>query len=121
MPTRIPLQYARPSLRLARPVLDAEGRLVAGVGTTLSDRMVRILRRMALQSVVVADCPEIAEWERVRPLAEEIGDLDARFAAEPPGAPMQQLREAIARYLDRRASALLASDAERAQDGAAAP
>ena len=112
MPIRIPLQYARPSLRLAHPIIDADGRLVAGVGTSLTDRIVRILRNMALQSVVVADSDEVGEWERVRPLCEEIGDLERRFAAEPPTEPLAELQRAITRYLDRRARAREATEAE---------
>jgi hypothetical protein len=49
------LQFATPQ-RLARPISDANGRLVAGIGTLLSagwcDR-----RHMALQSVLVDDAP----------------------------------------------------------------
>lgn len=105
MGVRIHLQYATPTMRLARPISDANGRLVAGVGTILSPGVVRVLRQMAVQSVVVDDAGERAPWEQVRTLAEEHEALAARFAAEPLTPPLVEIQAAIARRLERRAAA----------------
>ncbi|MCC6849584.1 MAG: hypothetical protein IT294_13865 [Deltaproteobacteria bacterium] len=104
MGVRIHLQYAKPQMRLARPITDASGRLVAGVGTVLSPGVVRVLRQMALQSVVVDGAGAEASWERVRTLDEERSALAARFAAEPPTPPLVDIRAAIDRHLERRAA-----------------
>lgn len=103
MAVRIHLQFATPLMRLARPISDANGRLVAGVGTVLSPGVVRVLRHMAVQSVMVDDAGQLAPWEQVRTLAEEQAALAARFANEPLTPPLEEIRAAIARHLERRA------------------
>jgi hypothetical protein len=109
MGVRIHLQFATPQMRLARPISDANGRLVAGVGTVLSGGVVRVLRQMAVQSVVVDDAGERAPWEQVRTLAEEQAALAARFAGEPPTPPLLEIQAAIERHLERRAAAFVTS------------
>jgi hypothetical protein len=104
MPVRVPLEFANPSMRLARPVCDAEGRLVAGAGTGLTARVVRLLRTMAVQSVLVADAEGVDQWQTVRPLPDEIAALDARFAATPASPALTLLHEAIRRRLAVRAA-----------------
>lgn len=109
MGVRIHLQYATPQMRLARAISDARGRLVAGIGTGLSPGVVRVLRQMAVQSVVVDDAGARAPWEQVRTLAEEQAALAARFVAEPPTPALAEVRAALSRYLERRAAALAAA------------
>ncbi len=104
MAVRIHLQFATSQMRLARPISDANGRLVAGVGTILSPGVVRVLRHMAVQSVVVDDAGVCAPWEQVRTLAEEQTALAARFAGEVLTPPLAEIQAAIARRLERRAA-----------------
>ncbi len=118
MPTRVELRFARPPMRLARPIVDGEGRLIAGTGTVLDDRVVRVLRTMAVQTVLVAG-DQIDSWERVKSLAEELQDLDRRFASRPADAERghgrgstaarAELHAALARRLERRAARLAAA------------
>lgn len=108
MAVRIHLQFATARMRLARPISDANGRLVAGVGTMLSPGVLRVLRHMAVQSVVVDDAGELAPWERVRTLAEELEELAERFAAEPATPAFGEIHAAIARRLERRHAAATA-------------
>lgn len=103
MAVRIHLQFATPQMRLARPISDANGRLVAGVGTILSPGVVRVLRHMAVQSVTVDDANGLAPWQQVRTVAEELAALDARFAAETVTPPFAEIHAAIARRIERRA------------------
>jgi hypothetical protein len=105
MAVRIHLQFATPQMRLARPISDANGRLVAGVGTMLSAGVVRVLRHMALQSVLVDDAPGLAAWERVQSAEEEHAALAARFATETITPPLAEIQAAIARRIDVRAAA----------------
>ncbi len=109
MAVRIHLQFATPQMRLARPISDANGRLVAGVGTILSPGVVRVLRHMAVQSVAVDDAHGLAPWQQVRTVAEELAALDARFAAETPTPPLAEVHAAIARRIERRAEASAAT------------
>jgi hypothetical protein len=106
MPVRVPLQFVKPTMRLARPICDAEGRVVAGSGTLLGERVVRVLRTMAVQTVVVQESDELKAWETVRPLAEELDELEARFRRGPQSGPLAELKAAIARHLRRRDAAL---------------
>lgn len=108
MAVRIHLQFAKPSMRLARPISDANGRLVAGIGTMLSPGVVRVLRHMAVQSVTVEDAESLGSWEQVRTPAEEHAALAARFANEALTPPLVEIQEAIARHIDRRAAATAA-------------
>ena len=104
MAARIHLQFATPTMRLARPIIDANGRLVAGIGTLLSPGVVRVLRHMAVQSVLVEDAGSVAAWEEVRTPAEEQRVLAARFARETVTPPLAEIQAAIARLIDRRAA-----------------
>ncbi len=92
-------------MKLARPISDANGRLVAGIGTMLSPGVVRVLRHMAVQSVLVEDAGSLATWEQVRTPAEEQLALAARFAHEPMTPPLAEIQAAIGRLIDRRAAA----------------
>lgn len=92
-------------MKLARPISDANGRLVAGIGTMLSSGVVRVLRHMAVQSVLVEDAGSLAAWEQVRTPAEEQLVLAARFAHEAVTPPLAEIQAAIGRLIERRAAA----------------
>lgn len=109
MAVRIHLQFATPQMRLARPISDANGRLVAGVGTMLSPSVVRVLRQMAVQSVTVEDTDDSAPWRRVRTVEDEQAALADRFAGEQLTPALAEIQAAIARHLERRAAAAAAT------------
>jgi hypothetical protein len=109
MAVRIHLQFATPQMRLARPISDVNGRLVAGVGTVLSASVLRVLRSMAVQSVMVEDAADVEPWQQVRTIEEEQAALARRFARETVTPPLAEIQAAIARHLDRRAAAVAAS------------
>ena len=106
MAVRIHLQFVKPSMRLARPIFDPDGKLVAGAGTHLGDNVLRVLRTMAVQSVLVVDPEDVKSWETIRPLEEELRELDERFGPTAAGDPLAQLRDAIARHFEKRAARL---------------
>lgn len=103
MAVRIHLQFATPQMRLARPITDVNGRLVAGLGTTLSAGVVRVLRHMAVQTVLVEDAGEVASWEQVISAAEELAALRARFAGESMTPALEEIHAALVRRIERRA------------------
>jgi hypothetical protein len=90
-------------MHLAKPVCDAGGRVIAGSGSALTPSVLRALRRLAIQTVVVADGPDLAGWERVRPLDEELARLGERLRQVDDGSPRAQLHGALERRLARRA------------------
>lgn len=112
MAVRIHLQFATPQMRLARPISDTNGRLVAGLGTMLSAGVVRVLRQMAVQSVTVEDGAAVSAWEKVRTVEEEQAALTARFTGETLTPPLAEIQAAIARRLDQRAAAAAAVSCE---------
>lgn len=117
MPIRVLLQSLKPTMRLARPIFDADGGLVAGAGTQLRDGVLRALRKMALQSVLVVDSDKIPQWDTLRPLGEELADLDRRIGAEERRGALAALHAAVARHLTTRAARL----AEESDDAAPEP
>jgi hypothetical protein len=100
---RVPLALVRPTMTLARPVLDREGRVAAGSGTALGERVVQVLRRLAIQSVPVVANDDLAEWERLPDAAAARSEIAARFEREPESEPMKVLRGAVERCFERRA------------------
>src|SRR5262245_43755947 len=103
MAARVLLQFVTPAMRLARPILDPSGKLIAGAGTHLGDRLVQVLRTLAVQSVLVEGGEQLEGWQTVRPLAEELGALAERCGSAPLAGPLGAVFEAVARHLEKRA------------------
>ena len=100
---RVPLEYAKPTMRLAKPICDAKGRVLAGSGSVLSPSVVRLLRRLAIQTVVVDGGDDVvAGWEAIRPLAEERQLLETRMGEVPARSARALLHDALDRRLVRR-------------------
>jgi hypothetical protein len=105
MPVRVPLEFVKPTMQLAAAIVDGEGRLLAGKGTTLGDRVVRALRKQAMQTVLIEDTDDLQPWETVRSLDIDRRELDARFrtGVDGPETPeLAMLHQAVARHLERR-------------------
>jgi hypothetical protein len=100
---RVPLEFAKPTMRLAKPICDANGRVLAGSGSLLTPSVVRLLRRLAIQTVVVdGDEADMAGWEAIRPLAEERQLLAKRLGQVTPRSARALLNDALDRRLVRR-------------------
>lgn len=106
MAVRVPLAFVRPEMRLARPVCDADGRLIVGAGTALDPRVVQALRRLAVQSVVVTGATELAGWETLPPIDHQLQALHRRLLGTERSDALQTLAAAVARYLGRRTARL---------------
>lgn len=114
MAVRVPLEFANETMRLARPIADAEGRLVAGTGTALSPTVLRVLRKLAIQTVLIVDNDAVASWERAQALDEQLRQLEQRLDREPVNEAMVALRAAITRHLCKRTVRL---EQERMEEG----
>jgi len=121
MSVRVLLEFAKPTMRLARPIFDGDGKLIAGRGTLLSERMVQLLRRLALQTVVVDDTDDLNQWETVAPVGADLTGLEQRFRRESPAPPLQAIYEAISRHLVKRAAVLARDPALTAQPASGSP
>jgi hypothetical protein len=119
-PVRVPLEFLKAGMRLARPITDAQGRLVASNGTLLSDSVVRLLRQAAIQSVLVIATKDLAPWEFVRPVDEDVSDLWRRIARERVDPALADIRSAVERHLRARAAQYEQEDAAAAARDAAA-
>lgn len=108
---RVPLEFAKPTMRLAKPICDARGRVMAGSGSALTPSIVRLLRRLAIQTVVVESREEVAGWEAIRPLGEENARLRERLGTVDADSPRAQLQAALERRLVRREARLGAGEA----------
>jgi biotin carboxylase len=91
-------------MRLVAPVLDREGLLVAGAGTRLEAAVVRALRRLGVQSVLVESDERMPTWEQVSPLADELAALDARLPPADRRGALAELHAAVVRHLAARAT-----------------
>ena len=69
-------------MRLARPLVGPDGAVVAGVGTSLTPSLLRMLLVMEVESVWVEADASIADWEEDKDLARALADLETRFAHE---------------------------------------
>ena len=121
VPARVPLEFVKPTMRLAHAIADADGRLVAGTGTQLSASVVRALRKLALQTVLVADSDDVAPWERTRALDEQLLELERRLDREPANEAMAALRAGITRHLCKRAIRLEEERLSESPDAPARP
>jgi hypothetical protein len=101
---RIQLRFAKPHMHLAEPLLGPDGTTVAGAGTTLGQAVVRSLARLGIDSVVVHESADVAEWEEAKDLDRALADLEARFADEPADPILQALKLALERRLRARAA-----------------
>ena len=121
MAVRVPLEFANATMRLAKPVCDADGRVMAGSGSQLTPSVLRILRRLAIQTVVVDAGEHLAGWETIRSLGEEIALLEQRLGAIEPDSPRAQLRDSLERRLVRREARIADEDDPGADRAAMAP
>ena len=123
MAIRVPLRLVKPTMRLARPIWDTDGRLIAGSGTLLEERVVRLFRKMAFQTVLVEQSDDITNWVAIKPLEHELRDVEERFRVEVASKPHDAIRQAILRHLTKRAVQLEEDPAHVAQQdpGTAAP
>jgi len=109
MAVRVLIQFVNPTMRLASPIWDCDGKPAAGRGSFLRDGMVRMLRDMGLLSVVVEGADELPSWEIIRDLRQLLLELNERFERDQDSEqsePMVQLRMAIARHFTAQAELL---------------
>ena len=83
MAVRVPLPLVTAGMRLARPLVDPDGLPVAGAGTQLGPSVLRVLRRMAVQSVLVEEADGIPSWACHFLSNWRAGSIFSRYSGEP--------------------------------------
>jgi hypothetical protein len=114
---RVPLEFVKAGMRLAAPICDAKGRVVASTGTLLSDSVTRLLRQAAVQSVQVVPTKDLGPWEIVQPIDHDVAELWRRVARERVDPALAVIRDAVERHLRARAAQYAQDDAEPGHRG----
>lgn len=92
---RVLTQFARPGLRLAAPIVTAEGLPVLGRGTVLTRRHLRGLYDGGVRVVTVEDEPDISPWESVLAPDVFLRGLALRFEPVAGDRRMTALHDAV--------------------------
>jgi hypothetical protein len=100
---RVQLRCVKPRMRLARPLTGPDGAVAAGVGTTLTPSLIRMLLAMGVESVWIAAGTPVAEWEEDKDLDRALADLEARFAREGTDPIRDALEAALREHIRARA------------------
>ncbi len=125
MSVRVLVKFANPTMRITAPILDRDGRPIAGCGSFLRERLVRVLREIGVRIVSVEDTQELAPWEKVQDVEEQLAGVERRFARTGDAAetahdaPRAMLKDAIVRHVTKEAAEFSDIAAERADEGAA--
>ena len=75
---KIPLNLAKPGMRLAKAVLNEKGLVLCGEGVKLNDALISRLSNLNINKITVEGHPVDTGAEE-KPLEEQIQDLEKRF------------------------------------------
>lgn len=90
---RILLAQAVPGMVLAKEILNPEGMVLCGVGTTLTPGLIARLAGLEVFDVTVEGHPVTVEGEKT--LREELQEIDLRFQRVEDIAPLMYLKKRI--------------------------
>jgi len=93
---KIPLSMAQPHMKLAKEVLDKQGRVLCNPGETLEQGLIEKLQKLGVKYITVEDHPIHFPWDR--PLEKELKLLEARFIKVKGDPRLQMLKEVIKSY-----------------------
>ncbi|OGW03119.1 MAG: hypothetical protein A2Z59_13580 [Nitrospinae bacterium RIFCSPLOWO2_02_39_17] len=75
---KIPLNLAKPGMRLAKAVLNEKGLVLCGEGVELNDALISRLSNLNINKITVEGHPVDTGAEE-KPLDEQLQDLEKRF------------------------------------------
>ena len=101
---RVQLRCVKPRMRLARALEGPDGAVVAGVGTSLTVSLLRMLLAMDVESVWIEDDVTVTDWEEDKDLDRALADLATRFAHEASDPIRDALEGAMQQHLRARAA-----------------
>ncbi len=76
---KIPIKYAQPGMKLAKPVVNDKGLVLCGEGTILTDNIIASLKRRDITTIYVEGNPVELPSMRLKPLSERLEELNKRF------------------------------------------
>ncbi len=93
---KIPLDLARPGMKLARDVTDDQGRVLCGPGVALESQLLEKFKQLGVRFVTVEGHPIKFPWER--PLEEDLNLLEKRFSRVIQDERLMKIKEIIKKY-----------------------
>ena len=93
---KIPLKMATPGMKLAKEVVDDQGRVLCHPGTELDASLLEKFERLGVKFVTVEGHPINFPWER--PLKEELSLLEKRFLRVKDDERLLMIKEVLRQY-----------------------
>ncbi len=82
-----------PGMILSRDVLTAEGTVLCGKGTELSEKLISRLQKMEITHIAVEGRPVVVEGEKT--LQEELLEIEKRFSKIKDTPPLMYIKKKI--------------------------
>jgi hypothetical protein len=98
---RIPIDLARPGMRLAKPINSDRGMTLCGAGTELSEELISRLLDMGVKRISVEGHP-VDMGDKEKGLEQQIQELHARFKAVEADPLMRKIKNMFLRRLEER-------------------
>ena len=95
---KIPLNLAKPGMRLAKAVLNEKGLVLCGEGVELSDALISRLSNLNINKITVEGHPVDTGVEE-KPLSEQLKDLEKRFEKVKSDPLMKMVKDMIERQI----------------------
>lgn len=98
---RIPIDLAKPGMKLAKPINSDRGMILCGAGTELSEELIARLSDMGVSRISVEGHP-VDMGDKEKPLKQQIEELHARFKAVEADPLMKKIKNMFLRRLEER-------------------
>ncbi len=95
---KIPLNLAKPGMRLAKAVLNEKGLVLCGEGVELNDALISRLSNLNINKITVEGHPVDTGAEE-KPLEEQLKDLEKRFEKVKSDPLMKKIKDMIERQI----------------------
>src|SRR3989338_3248902 len=95
---KIPLNLAKPGMRLAKAVLNEKGLVLCGEGVELNDALISRLSSLNINKITVDGHPVDTGAEE-KPLDEQLQDLEKRFEKVKSDPLMKMIKDMIERQI----------------------
>ena len=95
---KIPLNLAKPGMRLAKAVLNEKGLVLCGEGVELNDALISRLSNLNINKITVEGHPVNTGVEE-KPLEDQLKDLEERFEKVKSDPLMKMIKDMIERQI----------------------
>lgn len=114
---KIPLNLAKPGMKLAKPVLRDNGMTIVAEGVELTETLIERLESFNIERIVVAGTPlDLGGAGQGTRYAERLARLDPLFRRFKDDKWMQQVKDFLKAYFQVKAAAQAAAEAPKAPE-----